>query len=141
MYAQSDNQLVNSGWRFARIDPRFHGLTSEFEHVSPPVDVVEDQDGYRFSIELPGLKSDSLEVKVEDECLVINAERSEPTWAKDVRVHRAERQFGPIHRSFRLPTDVGRDAIKAAYKDGVLEVSIAKLPEAKALKVEVTYSS
>jgi HSP20 family protein len=87
------------------------------------------------------LKSDSLEVKVEDETLVINAERVEPAWAKDARVHRAERHYGRIHRAFRLPADVGHDAIKAAYKDGVLEVTIAKLPEAKAVKVEVAYSN
>ena len=82
--------------------------------------MVEDRESYRFSIEMPGLKSDSLEVKVEDETLVINAERNEPALAKDARVHRAERHYGRIHRAFRLPSDVGRDAIKAAYKDGVL---------------------
>ncbi|MBI3770296.1 MAG: Hsp20/alpha crystallin family protein [Deltaproteobacteria bacterium] len=103
--------------------------------------MVEDHDGYRFSIELPGLKSDSLEVKVEDETLVINAERNEPAWAKDAQVHRAERHYGRIHRHFRLPSDVGHDAIKAAYKDGVLEVTIAKLPEAKAVRVEVAYNN
>jgi HSP20 family protein len=100
-----------------------------------------DHDSYRFSIDPPGLKSDSIEVKVEDGTLVINAERNEPAWAKDARVHRAERRRGRIHRAFGLPGDVGHDAIKAAYKDRVLEVTIAKLPEAKAVKVEVAYSS
>ena len=87
------------------------------------------------------MKSDSIEVKVEDGTLVINAERNEPAWAKDARVHRAERHYGRIHRAFGLPGDVAHDAIKAACKDGVLEVTIAKLPEAKAVKVEVAYSS
>jgi len=82
-------------------------------------------------------------VKVEDETLVINAERNEPTWGKDkdARVHRAERHHGRIHRAFRLPGDVGRATIKAAYKDGVLDVTFAKVPEAKAVKVEVAYSN
>jgi HSP20 family protein len=105
------------------------------------VDVIEDPDGYRFSVEMPGLKADSLDVKVEDETLVINAERSEPAWGKDARVHRAERHYGRIHRAFRLPADVGHDAIKASYKDGVLDVTIAKRPETKAVKVEVAYNS
>jgi len=116
-------------------------MESEFERITPPVDVVEDNDGYRFTIELPGLKADSLEVKVEDETLVINAERTERAWAKDARVHRAECHYGRIHRAFRLPGDVAHDAIKATYKDGVLEVAIAKRPEAKAVKVEVAYSN
>ena len=137
----SESRLANGGWLFERVNGLFNGLASEFEPISPPVDVVEDHNGYRFSIELPGLKSDSLEVKVEDETLVINGERIEPAWAKEARVHRAERHYGRIHRAFRLPSDVGHDTIKAAYKDGVLEVTIAKLPEAKAVKVEVAYGS
>jgi HSP20 family protein len=136
-----ENQFATGGWLFDRLNGRLNALASEFEPFSPPVDVVEDHEGYRFSIELPGLKSDSLDVKIEDETLVINAERVEPTWAKDARVHRAERHYGRIRRAFRLPGDVGRDAIKAAYKDGVLEVAIAKLPEVKAVKVEVAYSN
>jgi len=137
----SESGLANGGWLFARVNGLFKGLPSEFEPISPPVDVVEDSDGYRFTIELPGLKSDSLEVKVEDETLVINAERIEPVWAKEARVHRTERLYGRIHRAFRLPSDVGHGTIKAAYKDGVLEVTIAKRPEVKAVKVEVAYSN
>ena len=135
-----DNGLTNNGWLSETVNGLFNGLASEFERISPPVDVVEDHDSYRFSIDLPGLKSDSFEVKVEDGTLVVDASRSKPAWAKDVRIHRAERCYGRIHRAFRLPGDVGHDAIKAAYKDGVLEVTIAKRPEAKAVKVEVAYN-
>jgi HSP20 family protein len=133
--------LANSGRLFATGNGFFTGLASEFERISPPVDVVEDHDSYRFSVDLPGLKSNSLAVKVEDGTLVIDAERNEPAWAKDARVHRAECHYGTIHRTFRLPGDVGDDAIKAAYKDGVLEVTIAKRPEAKAVRVEVAYNN
>ena len=139
-----DYRLANGGSLFDRMNlfnARVSAGASESERGSPPVDVVEDQDGYRFSVELPGLKSDSLEVKVEDETLVIDAERNEPAWAKDAQVHRAERRYGHIHRAFRLPGDVGHDAIKAAYKDGVLDVTIAKRPETKAVRVEVAYSN
>jgi|SRR6266850_269964 len=127
-----DSGLANGGWVFER--------TRESERISPPVDVVEDHDSYRFAVDLPGLKSDSLEVKVEDGMLVINGARTEPVWAKDARVHRAERQYGRVHRAFRLHGDVGNEAIKAVYKDGVLDVTIAKRPEAKAVKVEVAYN-
>src|SRR6185503_14741606 len=107
----SENQVAHGRWLLARVNGLFNGVSSSFEPITPPVDVVEDRDAYRFSIELPGLKSDSLEVKVEDETLVINAERAEPVWAHEGRVHRAERHYGRIHRAFRLPSDVGQDAI------------------------------
>src|SRR5512140_1025822 len=134
------DRLANGGL-LDRVNGLLNGVASEFERSSPPVDVVEDHEGYCFSFELPGLKSDSLQVKVEDEALVIDAERNQPAWGKDAQVHRAERRYGRIHRHFRLPGDVGRDAIKAAYKDGVLEVTIAKRPEAKAIKVAVAYNN
>ena len=134
------SHAANGQLLFDRVHRVANGVPSGPEAISPPVDVVESRDGYRFSIELPGLKADSLEVKVEDETLVINAERDEPVRGKDDQVHRAERHYGRIHRHFGLPSDVGHDAIKAAYKDGVLEVMIAKLPEAKAVKVEVAYN-
>jgi len=136
-----ESHVANGQLLFDRVHGVSNGVPSGPEAISPLVDVVENREGYRFSIELPGLKSDSLDVKVEDETLVINAERNEPAWAKDARVHRAERHYGRIHRAFRLPADVGHDAIKAAYKDGVLEVTIAKRPEAKAARVEVAYNS
>ena len=136
-----DNGLANGGRFFERVNGLFHGLATESERISPPVDVVEDHDSYRFTVDLPGFKSDSLDVKIEDGTLLIHAERNEPEWAKDARVHRAERRYGRIHRAFRLPGDVGHDAIKAVYKDGVLEVTIAKRPEAKAVKIDIAYNN
>jgi len=136
-----DTRLADGRWLFDRVNGLINGLAGEFDPISPAVDVVEDKDGYRFSVELPGLKTDSLDVKVEDGTLVVNAERLEPEWIKGGRVHRAERHYGRIHRAFHLPNDVSHEAIKAVYGDGVLEVTIAKRPEAKAVKVEVAYTS
>ena len=135
------NRGGNGGSLLDRVNDLFNGLPSDVQQSSPPVDVVEDHDGYCFSFELPGLKSDSLEVKVEDDSLVIDAERNQPAWPKDAQVHRAERHYGRVHRHFRLPGDTGQDAIKATYKDGVLEVTIAKRPEAKAVRIAVAYNN
>jgi len=132
---------VGNGILLDRMNGVFSGQASEFERGAPLVDVVEDRDAYRFSVELPGVKSDSLEVKVEDETLVIDAERCEPAWAKDAHVHRAERHHGRIHRAFKLPRDVGHETIQAAYKDGVLDVMVAKRPETKPVRVAVAYSN
>src|SRR5213080_3944440 len=47
-----ENGFVNGGWLFDRVHGLFNGLASEAGAISPPVDVVEDHDGYRFSIDL-----------------------------------------------------------------------------------------
>src|SRR5947199_10783906 len=119
-----DNGLANNGWLVERVNGLFNGVAREFERISPPVDVVEDHDSYRFSIDLPGLKSDALEVKVEAGTLVINAERGEPKWAKDARVHRSERHYGRIHRSLQPTADAGHGANKAWNQGRLREARI-----------------
>lgn len=106
-------------------------------HLRPAVDVVEDKDGYRFYFEAPGLKSESIDVRVENGNLMIAAERKRPEWPKETAVHVAERAYGSIRRSFALPDDAAQDRIQASYKDGVLEVKVEKRPEAKPVKIQV----
>jgi HSP20 family protein len=133
--------LATSGWLSEGVNGLFNGLngvTSE-DRIPSPVDIVEERASYRFSVDLPGLKSDSLEVSVEDGTLVISAERPVPAWGEGARVLRAERHYGRVRRVFKLPNDVG-DAIEAAYKDGVLQVTVGKRPEATAVKVEIAYN-
>jgi len=77
-------------------------------------------------------------VRVEEGRLVIEAERKQPEWPKDAEVHLSERAYGKIRRAFAMPEDAsGDDGIKATYRDGVLEVTAAKKPEAKPTRIKV----
>jgi HSP20 family protein len=100
-------------------------------------DVVEDKDAYHFYIEMPGLKADSIDVQVEDDSLVVAAERRRPEWPQETQVHLAERAYNPIKRAFTLPVNARRDGIRAAYIDGILELTVAKRAESKPIKVQV----
>jgi HSP20 family protein len=100
-------------------------------------DVVEDKDAYHFYIEMPGLKGDSIDVQVEDDSLVVAAERRRPEWPQETQVHLAERAYNPIKRAFTLPVNARRDGIRAAYIDGILELTVAKRAESKPIKVQV----
>jgi HSP20 family protein len=101
----------------------------------PPVDVIEDKDAYHFYFEMPGLKNESIEARVEDGQLIVEAERTRPEWPRETRVRVAERGYGKIHRAFALPNDASRDRIEASYKDGVLEVTVEKKPESKSARI------
>jgi HSP20 family protein len=109
--------------------------------VIPAADVIEDVDGYRFYIEMPGLNAESVMVRAEDGSLVIEADRKRPEWSKEVELHLSERQYGPLRRTFRMPDDASQDNIRAAYKDGVLEVSLPKRPETKPVRIKVEYQN
>lgn len=119
---------------------RWNVLWNELEpgasrKAAPAADVIEDADVYHFYFEMAGIASDSVDVRVEDGNLVVEAERKRPEWSKDAEVHLAERTYGTMRRAFTMPEDAGNEGIKAAYKD--LEVTVPKKPESKPFKIKV----
>jgi HSP20 family protein len=107
------------------------------DHMTPRVDVVEDRDAYHFYVEMPGLKDGSIDAHVEDDRLMVASERKRPEWPQETGVHIAERDYGTIRRTFRLPLNASRDGVRAAYDDGVLELTVEKRLESKPVKVQV----
>ena len=120
------NRLFNEGNRTATEAP-----------LVPRSDVVEHGEGYHFYFEMPGIKADSVQVQVEADNLVIEAERKRPEWPKDSAIHVSERSYGTMRRAFTMPEDASAEGIKATYRDGVLEVTVAKKPQAKPTKIKV----
>ena len=130
------NGWAHRGWLF---DPSVQNLFWEFDatnnHMVPAADVIEDKDAYHFYFELPGLKKESLDARVEDGRLLVTAERQRPEWPQDTEVHIAERSYGAIRRAFELPKDASPEKIEATYKGGILEVTVEKRPESKPSKI------
>jgi HSP20 family protein len=123
---------------------RWNVLWNELEparKAAPAADVVEDAGGYHFYFEMAGIASESVDVRVEDGNLVVEAERKRPEWSKDAEVHLSERAYGIMRRAFTMPEDASHDGIKAAYKDGVLEVTVPKRPESKPFKIKVEFEN
>ena len=106
-------------------------------HLAPRADVTEDRDAYHFHVEMPGLKSDEIEVRVEDGTLMITAERKRAEYPEGTEVHRTERHYGSIRRAFVLPKDASHDQIHASYTDGVLQLKVEKRPESKPVKIQI----
>ena len=131
-----------NGWlydRMNRLNRLFNeaGVSVPQAHVRPRADVVEDGEGYHFYFDMPGIKADSVNVQVEDGDLVIETERKRPEWSKDAEIHLSERSYGTMRRAFTMPEDACAEGIKATYRDGVLEVTVAKKPEAKPTRIKV----
>ncbi len=105
---------------------------------APALDVHEDKDKFTVNLELPGLKREDIEVHLEDSSLVISGERKSETVTEGTEVHRQERYYGKFSRALTLPTAVAADKVKAAYKDGILTVTLPKAEEAKPKQIDVT---
>ena len=106
--------------------------------MEPRADVVEDKDAYHFYFEMPGLKGESLDVQVENDQLSVAAERKRPEWPQETAVHIAERGYGHFRRAFKLPLNASRDGIRAAYTDGVLELTVDKRPSPSRSRLQST---
>jgi HSP20 family protein len=107
---------------------------------SPALDVHDDKDAFTVTLEAPGLKKEDFEISYHDGVLSIAGERKEEKEAEERNYFRRERFFGRFSRSLSLPAEVQPDKVAAAYKDGVLTVTLPKAEKAKPKQIEVSVS-
>ena len=104
----------------------------------PPVDVYENPETIVLKAEVPGVAREDIGITVEQNVLTIKGERKIEREAKEEDFFRIERRSGSFCRSFTLPHAVAPDAIQATLRDGVLEVRLPKVEEAKPRKIQVS---
>jgi HSP20 family protein len=103
----------------------------------PAVDVYEDAQKVVLKLEVPGVKAEDLDIKLENQRLTIKGERKFEEDHKAENYHRIERRFGSFTRSFTLPQTVDMENVSAGYDAGVLTVTMAKKAEAQPKQVKV----
>ncbi len=103
----------------------------------PAVDVYEDAQALVLQLEVPGVKQEDLDIRLENQTLTIKGERKLESSAKQENFHRIERRFGTFVRTFTLPQTVDTEAVTAGYDAGVLTISLGKKPEAKPRQVKI----
>jgi HSP20 family protein len=118
-YEPGDDTLVRADW-------------------TPAVDAFETaQHELVLKADLPGVKKEDIDLKVENSTLTIRGERKRETEVKEDGYHRVERTYGNFARSFTLPQTVSAEGIKAEFKDGVLTVTLPAREEAKPRQVQI----
>jgi HSP20 family protein len=105
---------------------------------TPPVDIYETDDALVMKAELPGFSKDDISIEMKDNTLVIRGERKREDEVKEGSYHRTERVYGAFQRSFLLPTTVDQEKVKAAYRDGVLELRLPKVQAAQPKRIAVS---
>lgn len=107
-----------------------------------PTDVVETSDAIHFSIELPGVHPEDLDLTVENRVLTVSGEKRSQWTDEDQAGGRLfERRYGRIERSFRLPDTADPDEVNASFDNGVLHVTVGKRAESKARRIEIRGAS
>ena len=103
----------------------------------PAVDIYEDAHKIVVKMEVPGIKQENLDVRMENNTLTVKGERKFESEEKEENFHRIERRYGSFVRSFTVPQTVDTDSVSANYDAGVLTVSLNKKAEAKPKQVKV----
>jgi HSP20 family protein len=92
----------------------------------PAVDIYEDPHRLLLKLEVPGIRQQDLDIRVENQTLTVKGERKFAQDEREENFHRIERRFGTFVRSFTLPMTVETGWVKAVYDAGVLSITLPK---------------
>jgi HSP20 family protein len=108
-----------------------------FAGVYPLMNVTEDTNAYYIRAELPGIRTEDLEISATGNSISISGERKIPDAGTDAIYHRRERESGRFSRILNLPTQIDAEKVDATMADGVLTVVLPKSEEAKPKQIAI----
>ena len=108
---------------------------------SPAVDVYETENELVIKADLPDVKKDDIDIRVEKNMLTIRGERKFEKSVSEDHYLRVERAFGTFARSFSLPNTINAEGIDANYQDGVLTLHLPKREESKPKQIKIGVGS
>jgi len=108
--------------------------------VFPLMNVTEDKENYYIRAELPGIKSDELEISVTGDTLSLAGERKISEEKGDIKYHRREREAGKFSRILNLPSQINTAKVEAKCTDGLLSIIMPKAETAKQKQIVVKSS-
>lgn len=110
---------------------------SELEPMA--IDLIERDEEFVTTVDLPGFERDDVEIEVTDHTLRIEAEHEESLEEESGQFLRRERSHETVHRSIQLPDDVDKEDVKARMKNGVLTITLPKteVEESRTIDIEI----
>ena len=119
--------------------PNTNSLRAAFneEFFLPALDVAEEPGQYLIRVDLPGVTKEDVRVSFDNGVLTVEGERKHEAEQKERSYHRVERSYGKFARSLELGQEVDGQAVKAAYKDGILTITVPKVERAKPKAVDI----
>jgi len=107
----------------------------------PSVDIYENEHELVLTAEVPGIEEKDIEIKVEDNTLILKGVRTFEKETKEENYHRIERSYGSFFRAFSLPNSVDPEKIQAEHENGILKIVMPKKTELKPKTVKILKSA
>jgi HSP20 family protein len=108
---------------------------------TPAVDIVENENELVLTADLPGVKMEEIDIRLEDGTLTLSGSRQFEQEDKKAGYHRIERAYGQFQRAFSLPESVDAEKVGASFTDGVLKIVLPKKEIAKPRSIKVQLGS
>ena len=105
--------------------------------ISPRIDISETDEGYLLEGELPGLKENEIDIKIDNNILTIKGKKEEFSEEKNKNYYLKERYSGSFQRSISLPNNINEEGIDANFEDGILRINIPKKNQENAKKIQI----
>ncbi|MEI8143420.1 MAG: Hsp20 family protein [Candidatus Berkelbacteria bacterium] len=112
-------------------------ITPSKSVAMPKIDIMEKGDQIVVKAELPGMKEEDISVEIKDNIMTISGEKKDEVEQKEKGYFYRESHSGAFARSFHLPAEVVASKADAEMKAGVLIISVPKVEEKKAQKIEI----
>ncbi|MGD0584285.1 MAG: Hsp20/alpha crystallin family protein [Oryzomonas sp.] len=126
------NRLLNLSWN--------HDISGEDTREGiwqPAVDIYETEDSIVIKAEVPDVDQKDIDVRIEDNTLILKGERKHEDQVKKENYHRIERYFGSFQRSFSLPATIDQEKVVATCDKGVLNIILPKKEETKPKQINI----
>ena len=103
----------------------------------PAMNVWASEDGLLVTAEVPGVRSEDIDINVIGDTLTLSGSRQPDEAGEDMRFHRQERGYGKFSRTLQLPFPVKVDGIDATFKNGVLNIHLPRTEADKPRRISV----
>jgi len=125
------DKLFDQAFKGFGVHPFGFGRVAPAELFKPTLDLSASEKQYTVNVEIPGVDEKDIQLEIADDTLVIKGEKKQESESKDNSFYRIERSYGSFRRMLSLPEDADRENVSAAFKKGVLTVTIPRKPTQK----------
>jgi HSP20 family protein len=136
------DRIFDNAFRFFGLPSFGTGFSTPFSAsglLKPQLDIGASDKEYSITVEVPGVDEKDVTVEITGNTMTIKGEKRQEKEEKETNYYRLERSYGSFQRVLSLPEDVDLDGVKAAFRNGVLTVTIPRkaLPKSEVKQVEI----
>lgn len=141
IWSEFDQMIGDMQRQFSGVMQQLSGAAQQapmFGGTGTVIDIIEHDEEIVIVADLPGADRDGISVRLLDpRTLRVTAQREETREEEELGYHVRERRCGTVSRTVSLPTDVRSEEATAAFKNGVLEIRLKKVPEAHGKEIQI----